>query len=235
MADEQYIQALQQAVKQEIIQNYFRERRIVEEEILLVTEAVSARLGGLSLWDRHRALLGRALGSPQACQEFCGIAQINPPSPREVELASPAVGLARIRGLTRAARFASLVRGLYQGLVEQAAELEQERQKALDLMEEVNQDIVTFENNHDLMMLSSYLRSLDPAELQRRNILGVNFTAREKALSAENLSFRPLKAVKLGLDQPGPRPRPAASVMSQAAGLLKRLARENPEVGAEFL
>lgn len=235
MADEQYIQALQQAVKQEIIQNYFRERRIIEEEILLVTEAVSSWLGGLSYWEKHRALLGRALGSRPAWEEFCQIADIDPPSPRGVSLAAPAVGLTRIRGLTRSARYASLIRGLYQGLVNEAAALEQERAKALALMEEVNQDILVFESNHDLMMLSSYLRSLDPAELQRRNILGVNFSAKEKALSAEALSFRPLKAAKMGLDSPGPRPRPVAQVMDEAGLLLKGVIKDDPEAGKEFL
>ncbi|MCF8032098.1 MAG: hypothetical protein K9K66_02510 [Desulfarculaceae bacterium] len=235
MADEQFIQALQQAVKQEIIQNYFRERRIVEEEILLVTEAASAWLGGLSLWERHRALLGRALGRREAWEEFFAIAGLDPPSPHGVDLAAPAVGLARIRGLTRGARYASLIKGLYQGLVDEAEALEAERLKALDLMEEVNQDILIFESNHDLMMLSSYLRSLDPVELQRRKILGVNFTAKEKMLSAEALSFRPLKAAKMGLDQPGPRPRPVRRVMDEAAPLLKKVAREDQDAGREFL
>lgn len=235
MADEQYIQALQQAVKQEIIQNYFRERRIVEEEILLVTEAASAWLGGVSLWERHRALLGRALGGQAAWEEFFAIAGVDPPSPRGVSQAAPAVGLARIRGLTRAGRYAGLIKGLYQGLAAEAEALEEERHKALKLMEEVNRDILAFEANHDLMMLSSYLRSLDPVELQRRKILGVNFTAQEKLLSAEALSFKPLKAAKMGLDQPGPRPRPVGAVMHEAAPLLKKIAREDPEAGREFL
>ncbi|MCB2225284.1 MAG: hypothetical protein KQH53_01310 [Desulfarculaceae bacterium] len=235
MPDEQYIQALQQAVKQEVIQNYFRERRIVEEEILLVTEAASAWLGGISLWERHRALLGRALGAQAAWEEFFAIAGVDPPSPRGVGQAAPAVGLARIRGLTKSARYASLIKGLYQGLVAEAEALEAERQKALELMEEVNRDILTFEANHDLMMLASYLRSLDPVELQRRKILGVNFTAKEKMLSAEALTFKPLKAAKMGLDQPGPRPRPVGTVLKEAAPLMKKIVRKKPEAGREFL
>lgn len=234
MGDDTYIQALNQAVKQEIIQNYFRERRIIEEEILLVTESVSALLGGLAAWEKHRARLGRALGDTGIRDKFFAAAGVRPPRPESVAHAAPAVGLAPIRGLTRAARYASLIRGLYQGLVEGAASLEDERQKALRLTREVNQDILAFEANHDLMMLVAYLRSLNPSELQKRNILGVNFSAREKAMSAEALSFKPLKARDMGLEEPLPQPRPVSEVMERIGGLLKEALKRNPQAGLEF-
>lgn len=119
---------------------------------------------------------------------------------------APAVGLSPPRGLTRTSRYTSLIRGLYKVLVDEAASLEDERQRALKLMKEVNQDIAAFEANHDLMMLASYLRSLSPETLQKRKILGVNFTAQEKALSAAALSFRQLRAKDLSLDAPCPSP-----------------------------
>ncbi|RJX32681.1 MAG: hypothetical protein C4525_09825 [Desulfarculus sp.] len=235
MANEEFIQALQQSVKQEIVQNYFRERRIIEEEIVLVTEAASAFLGGLAAWDRAAALLGRALLSAQGRKLFFALAGLEPPDPRAVELAAPAVGMRPIRGLTHAGRYQSLVAGLYQGLWEQAQELKQERQRALDLLQEVNGDIRAFEANHDLMGLAAYLRSLDPAELQRRKILGVNFTAAERALSAEALSFKPLKVAAMGLDHEAPSPRPPRQVLAEAKDILQGLARERPQELRRFL
>ncbi|MCB2192112.1 MAG: hypothetical protein KQI62_11135 [Deltaproteobacteria bacterium] len=234
MGDDAYIQALNQAVKQEIVQNYFRERRIIEEEILMVTEAVSALLGGLYAWEKHRARLGRALGDAAIREEFFNAAGVDPPRPESVALAAPAVGLRPIRGLTRAARYTSLVRGLYKVLVDEAAGLEDERQRALKLLKEVNQDILAFEANHDLMMLAGYLRSLSPQELQKRNILGVNFTAKEKMVSAEALSFKPLKAGEMSLNDPLPKPKPVSQVMEQVGGLLKQALKRNPQAGSEF-
>ncbi len=234
MGDDSYIQALNQAVKQEIIQNYFRERRIIEEEILLVTEAVSALLGGLYAWEKHRARLGRALGDADIREKFFAAAGIRSPRPESVAIAAPAVGLTPIRGLTRAARYVSLIRGLYQGLVEGAAALEDERNRALKLTGEVNRDILVFEANHDLLMLVSYLRSMDPCELQRRSILGVNFSARERALSAEALSFKPLKPQDMDLDLPMPKPRPTSEVMEKMGGLLKQALKRNPQAGQDF-
>ena len=234
MGDDAYIQALNQAVKQEIVQNYFRERRIIEEEILLVTEAVSGLLGGLYAWEKHRARLGRALGDASIREKFFDAAGIDPPRPESVIGAAPAVGLTPIRGLTRAARYTSLIRGLYKVLVDQAAGLEDERQRAIKLTQEVNRDILAFEANHDLMMLVAYLRSLNPAELQKRNILGVNFSAREKALSAQALSFRPLKARDMSLEDPLPKPKPVSQVMEQVGGLLKQALKRNPQAGQEF-
>ncbi|MEW5912022.1 MAG: hypothetical protein AB1814_05670 [Thermodesulfobacteriota bacterium] len=235
MANDDFIQALQQSVKQEIVQNYFRERRIIEEEVLLVTEAASAFLGGLAAWDKAAAILGRALLTDQGARLFFALAGLPPPEPQAVAQVAPAVGLRPIRGLTQAGRYRSLVAGLYQGLWEQAQELKQERQRALELMQEVNGDIRAFEANHDLMTLASYLRSLDPAELQRRKILGVNFTAAEKALSAEALSFRPLKQAAMGLDQEPPSPRPPRQVLAEARELLRGLARQHPRELKRYL
>ena len=234
MGDDAYIQALNQSVKQEIIQNYFRERRIIEEEMLLVTEAVSALLGGLYAWETHRARLGRALGDADIREKFFAAAGIAPPRPESVANVAPAVGLSPIRGLTRAARYTSLIRGLYQGLVTGAADLEDERQRALRLTNEVNRDIQAFEANHDLMMLEAYLRSMDPVELQKRKILGVNFSAKEKAASAQALSFKPLKAKEMGLEDPLPKPKPASLVMMETAGLLKQALKRNPQAGHDF-
>ncbi|MBU4563341.1 MAG: hypothetical protein KMY53_06660 [Desulfarculus sp.] len=234
MGDDAYIQALNQAVKQEIVQNYFRERRIIEEEILLVTEAVSGLLGGLYAWEKHRARLGRALGDADIREKFFDAAGIIPPRPESVASAAPAVGLTPIRGLTRAARYASLIQGLYKVLVDEAAGLEDERQRAIKLMKEVNQDILAFEANHDLMMLESYLRSMNPDALQKRKILGVNFTAKEKAVSAEALSFKPLKAKDMILEDPLPKPKQVSQVMEQVGGLLKQALKRNPQAGAEF-
>lgn len=235
MPDQDFIQALQQSVKQEIIGNYFRERRIIEEEILLVTEATSAYHGGLYAWDKATAILGKALVSDEGRQGFFDLAGLDPPNPWALEQAAPAVGLKRIRGLTRAGRYQNLIAGLYQGLWYQAQELEEERQRALELLKEVNNDIRIFESNHDLMMLSAYLRSMDPAELQRRKILGVNFTAKEKAMSAEALSFKQLGVAQMFLDHKVPVLLPPAGVMAAAKGLLKGLAKKHPQKLAEFL
>lgn len=235
MGDEQYIQALQQSVKQEIIQNYFRERRIIEEEVLLVTEAASAYHGGLYAWDKAKAILGKALLTPGGRARFFELAGLAPPSPWSLDRAAPAVGLRPLRGLTRGKRYLNLIGGLYQGLWDQAQELEAERQKALQLLEEVNGDIRAFEAGHDLMMLAAYLRSLDPAELQRRKILGVNFTPTETTLSAEALCFKTLGVAQMGLDQQVATLRPPDEVLAAAQGLLKGLAQGHPRELDQFL
>lgn len=234
MGDDDFIQALNQTVKQEIVQNYFRERRIIEEEIQLVNEAVSGLQGGLYAWEKHRARLGRALGDAYIREKFFAAANLTPPRPESVAAAAPAVGLSPPRGLTRASRYASLIHGLYKVLVDEAASLEDERQRALKLMKEVNRDIAAFEATHDLMMLAGYLRSLSPETLQKRKILGVNFTAKEKALSAAALSFRPLKARDLSLDDPLPKPQPISLVMEEMSGLLKQSLKRNPQAGKDF-
>ncbi len=220
MSDDDYILALQTSVKIEVIEHYLGERRIIQEEMQLVYEAASAFHGGLCRWDKQCARLARALITPQAAESFFRLAGLEEtPSPAPARFQRP-------RGLTNRRRYTRLVEGLYQGLWQMNQDLRRERTQVLELMEEVNQDVRRFEANHDLLAITSYLRSLDPQELRRRKVLGGNFTASEIAASLANLSFKPITPLALDVAQPPPELAPPSRVLPAARGLLKALARE---------
>lgn len=229
MYEDDLVAALQQAVKQEIIENYVRERRIVEEEIALLCETASAFHGGLAAWERRRERLARALVLPQVAARFFALAGLG--EPPACPAAAPALCLLP-RGWTRPQRYLRLVRHLYQGLWKTGQELSAERENLLALRQEINEDILAFERNHDMLSLTAVLRSLNPAEIQRRRILGVNFSAAETALSAASLSFQTVGLDRLGLHpdlgRELARPRPPAEVLAEAEPLLRGLCRENP-------
>lgn len=225
MNDNDLVAAMHQAVKKEIIENYTRERRIIEEEINLVLEDLSAYLGGLALWQGRGAWLAGALITPQAAEQFFGLAGLAAPRPRS---RPPSGQTARIRGWTRWGRYCRLIQYLYRDLWNLAERLRQERLKLLDLLQEVNADIRRFEANYDMLSILSYLRSLEPMELVRRKILGSNFSPSETALSAQALSFRPLDAGALQLDRPAPEPSPPAQVLPAARSLLRAVCRSHP-------
>jgi hypothetical protein len=227
MGDDDLIAALNQAVRQEVLENYLRERRVIEEEGNILFETCSAFHGGLSSWERRKAILARALLTPKGVADFFALAGLKQPDetpdPGEILFEQP-------KGLTRCRRHAKLVKGLYQGLWSHHQELAAERGRALKLREEINQDILRFERNHDMLALGAYLRSLEPQELQRRKILGVNFSASETAASAAALSFRPFSVERLGLDAPLEDMRPPEEALPAAQGLLSALCRQNPEL-----
>jgi hypothetical protein len=230
MYEDDLVAALQQSVKQEIIENYLRERRIVEEEIALLCETVSAFHGGLANRERRRERLARALVLPGAAARFFALAGLGEP-PQMPATAAPALCLLP-RGWTRPQRYQRLVRHLYRTLWRTGQELAAEREKVLRLRQEINEDILAFERNHDMLTLTTVLRSMDPAEVQRRHILGVNFSAAETAVSAANLSFHPVSLERLGLHpdlgRELARPRPPAEVLREAEPILRGLCRANP-------
>ncbi len=228
MSDDDLIAGLQAQVKKEVVERYVRERRILEEEINLVLEDASAWHGGMAAWERQRRRLASALMTPEAGRVFfqaAGLGDYDGPARRKHLFKRP-------KAWTNCGSYLRLVKHLYRQLWDEGQKLSAERGRLLKLMEEVNRDIRHFENNHDMMAIMAYLRSLDQAELKRRKFLGVNFTAKEMALSAEALSFRPIAKERLELEQVKPESLPPKEVLPLMEPMLKGMCRRMPrEVG----
>jgi hypothetical protein len=224
MGDDDLVQGLQASVRREVVERYVRERRILEEEIAMVLEAASAWHGGVAAWEREKRRLASALLEEEAGREFFRLAGLGPwPGP-----ARRGARFARPKAWRRCQAYRRLIQRLCRELWAQARDLAREREELLALMEEVNQDIRHFEATHDMMSLSAYLRSLDPNEILRRKILGVNFSARETALSAEALSFRPVARQRLGLEEASLEMAPPEEALPAAKDLLTELCRRRP-------
>jgi len=224
MTDDDLIAGLQAQVKKEVVERYVRERLILEEEINLVLEDACAWHGGLAAWERGRRRLASALLNPQAGRRFFEAARLghyDGPARREHRFKRP-------KAWTKCGAYLRLIKRLYKELWDESQKLASERERLLELMEEVNQDIRHFESSHDMMAIGAYLRSLDPAELKRRKFLGVNFTAKEVALSAEALSFRPIAQSRLELEHAHLEPALPRDVMTQMQPMLKHLCKSLP-------
>jgi hypothetical protein len=225
MGDEDFITALNQAVKQEVAENYFRERCIIEEEKNLFSEDLCSYHGGLAAWQTERDALAKVLITPRAADEFFTLAGLD--YSQVGALARP-VTFPRPRGLTRFRRYRRLVQGLVNELYHTAQELEQEREKVVRLLSEVNADIAKFEASFDFMSLVAFLRSMDIQELQRRKIMGLNFSAKELDKSAQQLSFRPFNPTLLDLEKAVASLTQPRELMDKAGPLLKRVCRAHP-------
>jgi hypothetical protein len=220
---EDLITSMQTAVKLEVVEYYFRERRIIEEEIAMVFEGGREYHTQLALWRKERDRMLTALFSQQNIHQFIKLSGLAPLERccllhlGKLKFQRPAAAL------TRQARYRRLIERLYTGLHRLAREINEKKAELLNLCREVNQDIARFEMNHDLLSITAYLRSLNPAELQKRNLLGVNFTAWETAAAAAALSFRPINHEVLGLDQePDPLLDPGV-FMPKVKSLLKKI------------
>jgi hypothetical protein len=225
MNDDDLIAGLHKAVKREVIEHYLRQRRITEEEIRLVMETVCAFHGGLALWEKAKQRLTQALVNQETASKFCTRAGLEMPGgPPGGYLRS----FPRPKGATRCRRFLNLIQGLYQDIYDQARQLKKEKQKLKGLVEEVNRDIRAFENNHDMLSIFQFLRSLEPFELERRKLLGVNFTAKETSVALAKLSFRPIALDTLALDHGPEALSPPPKVLAQTKKLLVATCRRHP-------
>ena len=166
-----------------------------------------------------------ALISQDAALEFAHLAGLGPPLLKEGAMG---MRFERPRVFGRRRSYRALVKRLYVELCDLAFNLRAERQRLEHLFEEVNQDIHRFESGHDMMLLGAYLRSLDPQELVRRKILGVNFSAKECALAAESLCFSKFGREQLQIDSEPENPRPVDEVMEQAEYLIRRVWEQHP-------
>jgi hypothetical protein len=229
MSGEDLITSMQTAVKMEVVEYYFRERRIVEEEIAMVFESSRDYHIDLAMWRKDRDTLFTILFSPEYIDRFAeltglaGFGSCCLLSGDRLKFKKPG------GAMTRFGRYHRLVTRLYRELYESAGELNEKREDLIKLHREVNRDISHFELNHDLLAITSYLRSLNPAELQKRKILGVNFSAKETAAAAAALSFRPIKQDNLGLERrPDPMIKPGL-LQPKVKGLLKKISKEMPK------
>ncbi len=208
--EDDLVASLTRQVKEEVIENYLLERRLIDLQIEhLNTQAdetrrrawvVERRLARLSflmihpdMQSRLREMFGMGAGFWDAC--------LNDMSKRKVPLI-------RVRALTQKRKFRKLLLESYSRL---HLWMEKYKQHYEDLASErsaVNRNIDSFQKNFDLLSILNFLRNLDMQGVERKKILGDNFTAKEMAELDNNLYIRPVSMEMLNVPAPLDIPNP---------------------------
>lgn len=192
------LDALHYQVKEEVINNYLRERLILEEEI----KEYTGRLEKYRIIEAEvreiRDQLACLLVTPQNFQKFFFLLGFSdPPLDRlgraDIEGRAPACPLGLTpRGFTNRGRYINLTLATYGILRQKVDEGQEDAEKLLSLALEINKDIKTFQMNFDLMAIINFLKSLDVDMLVKKKFLGDNFTAAEMSSLEKSLSFKTL-------------------------------------------
>jgi hypothetical protein len=206
-----FITSLTYEVKEEILERYFYERRLIELQIPPIYELVQqvqklerrltlrfARLYGLLIDDRYVTQFINMIGIKSASFKKGG-------KPKTSEYKIPSI---KLRGLTRKGKFKKLLLEEYDKLYGSA---EQYRSAYENLREEckaVNYNMEAFAKNYDLMVIINFLKSMDPELIMKKYFLGSNFTPKEIGTVGEGLAFKKICFEHFQLTEPPELPHP---------------------------
>lgn len=196
--DDDFISALNHAVKEEIVQGFFRERCILQEETAEFNELVAKldreRLG----LDQALAKLRGVLALPEQWDDFWSLALSGAGAPPQAEGPAEFPAGPDCRGWTWSRRYVNLVKSTARSLWS-TADLVRRLKDNLDaLAEEVNGDIKKFETNFDVLAITAFLRGMDVETMAKRYDLASCLDGQACLALDDSLRFRRLKPPEWG-------------------------------------
>jgi len=228
---EDLVASLTRQVKEEVIENYLLERRIIELQIeQLNTQAAEtrrqawivgfrlARLASLMISPEMKRRLQQILGIGTG---YFWVACLNVKFKRRVRLIL-------LRALTRKLKFRKVLLESYSRLYYRMKQYKAQYEELANECSAVNRNIDSFQKNFDLLSILNFLRNLDMQAIERKKILGDDFTAIEMAELDKNLYIGPVSVEKLNVPAPLDLPE-SALIRMQLCNLAEEVFKHYPE------
>jgi len=200
-----FILGLTRAVKEEVIENYLLNRRIIDE-ICQDFERRKKRV------KRYRELVGKRflrifglLIDPHYIKEFIKIIEVERIRPFEFfgsDLDMKQLRLIPASGFTFRSRYRALVKEAYNRLVKWAKRYNESYVELSEECKAVNINIQHFNQEFDLLAIIHFLKTMDVAELERKQFLGGNFSSKELNSIEKKMLFHPVNWDSLRLPKP---------------------------------
>ena len=206
------IGALTQEVKEEVVENYLYERRLIEEQIKHVHELAEQTAQLEQKCFRCLSGICRSLIKPEFIEEFTKALGLKgkPHWERPDSDSSEYVDLksAKVRGLTQRARYKRLLLGAYRGFYTSTSQYKEAYEDLQEACKAVNHNLKKFESDYDLLTLLRFLKDMDFEFVEKKHWLSDNFTPEEMASIESTLSFKPLRMERFKLNPPPILPKP---------------------------
>jgi hypothetical protein len=201
-----FISSLTYEVKEEILERYFYERRLIEMQIDYVRELAQQ---AQKLEQKLRlcfAQLYKLLIDNNHLMEFTEIIGLEtPPFKQQVKYDAPEYQISfirKFRALTIKGKFKKVLFEAYQKLRRSAEEYRPAYENLREECKAVNYNIREFEKNHDLMVIINFLQSMDSELVMKKYFLGANFTPEEIGAVGNGLAFKKLHIKQFQLTKP---------------------------------
>lgn len=232
--NDDYIDALNYAIKEEIADHYFHDRKVVDEEL---AELEEVRQEARAEADKILVLLAdlaEVLMDEGHWSAFWNRAGLAAPPLDSLPGGGARVWHGERAGFGWKGRYKGLAKRTAERVAWQAAKYLQAHQVLEALVTEVNEDIVKFNQNHDFLMLRSVLCEMDPELVSKKHWLGTTLEGEACFDLGEAMMFRKQKLDKTRIWdlEESPEPRALAKAAAETAHLILR--EKAPEVRARM-
>jgi len=175
-----FLNALVYEVKEEVINSYFHERLIIESEI----EYYKTRKKELNRLEEQIFLtlneLLEWIPEKMAKQDLIKMLLKDNEKPfKQKDTCEYTYLIPKISGMTIRTRYIKILLCLYKNLYDAHKNLIEKRNHVNKELNILNQRIINFQQNHDLMSILSFMRKMDIDVQFKKKFLGYNFNATE--------------------------------------------------------
>jgi hypothetical protein len=203
--DEDLISALTREVREEVVENYLTERRILEIQIETLHEQAKAVQEGARKSGLRLTRLGYLMIHPDMLERLRTLLGIQAQTfwMNHFERSfTRGVRFIRVRAFRDKVKFKKLVLEAYHRLHKWMGKYRKAYQELESECQAVNHNIESFHKNFDLLTILSFLRGLDTSALERKQVMGENFTAEEMASVDQKLYIPRIDFKKLEVPAP---------------------------------
>lgn len=206
------ISALTQEVKEEVIQNYFHERRLIEEQINYLNELAehTSQLEG-KLYRRF-ARIYEFLIEPEFINQFVHLLGIKEAFferwfQKDRDFRN-GLRFIKVHGLTHRSRFKKLLCESYRRLCTWNNQYKEAYENLQEECKAAAYNLKKFESDYDLLTILNFLKDMDVEFIEKKRFLGNGFTPQEMASVEATLRFKPIRIERFKLIAPPDLPKP---------------------------
>ncbi|MBU4419811.1 MAG: hypothetical protein KKH84_02265 [Proteobacteria bacterium] len=207
-----FLSAMTQEVKEEVINNYLYERRLIEEQINYVKELGEHTIQIQGMLYRRFARMYDLLMKSEFINEFVillGLKELllngwlsDDPEYRKN------VRFIKVRGLTDRSKFKKLFLESYRRLYNWNNQYVEAYGDLLKECDAVNKNLKKFEDNYDILTILNFLKNMDVEEITKKHFMGDNFAPEEIASIEKTMRFKPVSIKQFNLIPPSDLPDP---------------------------
>jgi hypothetical protein len=198
-----FLSAMTQEVKEEVINNYLYERRLIEEQINYVKELAEHAIQIQGMLYKRFARMYDLLSKHEFIKNFVlklGLKEV----PFKKRVADDKgyrkdVRFIKIRGLTDRSKFKNLFLESYKRLYNWNNQHVEACKELIEECEATNRNLKKFEDNHDLLTILNFLKNMDVEEITKKHFMGDNFAPEEIASIEKTLRFKPVRIEQFNL------------------------------------